>query len=107
MKLLSNIYLFTTEEGGRINRVLTGWRPSIIFKGIDYQGTFQFSFEEDFVFPGDTSITEMKPLADNPIVKYLKVGDTFNIYEGSHKVGTGTVLKIEKGCHCSNCKCKK
>lgn len=95
----ADIRYLTTEEGGRKNGVLSGYRGQFYYDGDNYDG-FQF-------FP-DQSEGEMVELGItvNALVRFpqsrwdqfhskrIFVGMEFEIHEGAKVVGRGTVKRV-------------
>jgi translation elongation factor EF-Tu-like GTPase len=93
-EVMASIHFLYTYEGGRQSFILSGYRPHIRFgKGLYVDGAITFSADEK-LFPGDTCnvhITFPKP---ELVKEYLKVGTTFDIHEGPHKIGEGEIVSL-------------
>jgi translation elongation factor EF-Tu-like GTPase len=91
---MANVHLLCPQEGGRQSFILSGYRPHIRFDNEVYvDGAIIFSDGEK-VLPGDTcSVTIIFPKPER-IKEYLKIGTTFDIHEGSHKIGAGEVVSL-------------
>ena len=94
IEVMAKVHLLCTDEGGRQSFILSGYRPHIRFGNELYaDGAIIFSDHEK-LFPGDTcnvKITFPKP---ELVKEYLKVGTTFDIYEGPHKIGDGEIVSF-------------
>jgi translation elongation factor EF-Tu-like GTPase len=94
IEVMANVHFLCTHEGGRQSFILSGYRPHIRFgKGLYADGAIMFSADEK-LFPGDTcnvKITFPKP---ELVKEYLKVGTTFDIHEGPHKIGEGEIVSF-------------
>lgn len=92
--VMANVHLLRTDEGGRKSFIFSGYRPHIRFGDDVYvDGAITFADREK-LFPGDTykvKITFPKP---GFVKEYLKVGTTFDMHEGSQKIGKGEILSL-------------
>ncbi len=94
LEVMANIYLLCTHEGGRTSGISSGYRPHIRFSDHIYiDGAMTFSDREN-VFPGEQCQVQIRFPKPEMAKKYLRVGTTFDINEGAHKVGEGTILAM-------------
>lgn len=98
--VLAILKLFTPEEGGRQNSIMSGYRPNHVFEYDDngdwstaFMGDFQFGDNES-IQPGNTQMVIVRFLAQQVIDRYLNIGRTWNIYEGAQRVGEAEMLEI-------------
>ena len=94
IEIIANVHLVCTQDGGRQSFILSGYRPHIRFGNEVYaDGEIMFSDGEK-LFPGDTcnvKITFPKP---ELVKEYFKIGATFDIHEGPHKIGEGEIVSL-------------
>lgn len=91
----ATIHLLSTEEGGRRSSVMSGYRPSIKFQFDDYLTTgYQIFKDKDLINPGETTIADIKIISKDYFAGKLKEGMLFDIFEGNHKVGEGSIITI-------------
>ena len=92
--VIANIHLLRAHEGGRKSFIFSGYRPNIRFGDDVYiDGAITFSDREK-VFPGDKCQVKIRFPKPEFVKKYLTVGTSFDINEGAHKVGEGTILAL-------------
>ncbi len=94
-KFLGEVYVLTSEEGGRKTPFFKGYRPQFYFRTTDVTGSItelqsREGGEAEMCMPGD-NIT-MKVEIINPIA--MEDGLRFAIREGGRTVGSGVVTKI-------------
>jgi translation elongation factor EF-Tu-like GTPase len=94
LEIIAKIYLLRTDEGGRRSFIFSGYRPNIRFGDDVYtDGALTFSDREK-LFPGGKCQVKIMFPKPELVEKYVTVGTTFDINEGSHKVGEGEILVI-------------
>ena len=91
----------TTDEGGRKSGVNSGYRGQFYYDGDDWDG-FQFfpDHPHELVELGDTvrAFVEFRTGTWGPVhSKKISLGMSFQIREGSRKVGEGTVTRLDVG----------
>jgi elongation factor Tu len=86
------VYVLTSEEGGRHTPFLQGYQPQFFFRTTDVTGVVMLPNGIEKVMPGDTTVVSVRLL--NPIA--MEVGQRFAIREGGMTVGAGVVLRIHK-----------
>jgi translation elongation factor EF-Tu-like GTPase len=92
--VIANIHLLRADEGGRQSFIFSGYRPNIRFADDVYvDGAITFSDREK-VFPGDKCQVKIRFPKPEFVKEYLTVGTSFDINEGSHKVGEGEILTL-------------
>ena len=89
-KFLGEVYVLTSEEGGRHTPFFTGYRPQFYFRTTDVTGQAILPEGVEMVMPGD-NITMNIELIDNiALEEQLR----FAIREGGRTVGSGVVTQI-------------
>jgi len=86
----AEVYVLTTEEGGRHTPFFNGYRPQFYFRTTDVTGVVQLPEGTEMVMPGDNvrvSVELITPIA-------MDEGLRFAIREGGRTVGAGVVSKI-------------
>jgi hypothetical protein len=92
---IAKVTYLTTQEGGRINYAVSGYRPHVKFDGKkELTSGEQLFIDREKVFPGDTVTAEIRLLGKDYFKNYLYVGQHFEVAEASHLVGHGEVLEI-------------
>ncbi len=92
---IAKVTYLTTEEGGKQRYVISGYRPHVKFDGRkELTSGEQLFVDKEKVFPGDTTIAEIRILSKDFFKNYLFVGQHFEVAEASHLVGHGEVLEI-------------
>ena len=84
------VYVLSTEEGGRHTPFFNGYSPQFFFRTTDATGSAQLSGDAEMALPGDnvTLLVELgKPV---PIAR----GTHFAIREGGRTVGSGIVTEV-------------
>jgi translation elongation factor EF-Tu-like GTPase len=90
----AEIYFFTTEEGGRMNPVLSGYRPQFHYDGYDWDAIQNYVGVVEPVQLGQTVTAHLYFLSPQYHVGKLYPGKEFLIREGSKVVGRGRVTKV-------------
>ena len=91
-KFKAEVYVLTSDEGGRHTPFFSGYRPQFFFRTTDVTGDIQLEDGVEMVMPGDNAtfkITLQKPIA-------LEEGLRFAVREGGRTVASGVVSKIVK-----------
>jgi len=92
---IAQIHFKNENEGGRTYYIKSNYRSQLVFNFDDYQTSArQIYIGTDYVFPGDMVNAEIDILSQEYFHKKLKAGIGFKLYEGSHLIGTGKVIKI-------------
>lgn len=98
ISIKAKIYLKTTDEGGRINGIKTGYRPNHVFLKTEdnkfsqtYIGEIQFD-EQEFIELGESKNVTVKFLLLGEIEKYLSIGRKWFIFEGGKFVGDAEII---------------
>ena len=89
-KFEAQVYVLTTEEGGRHTPFFTGYKPQFYIRTTDVTGTVYLPEGVEMVMPGDNlnlRIELMYPVA-------LEEGMRFAIREGGRTVGAGVITRI-------------
>ena len=85
----------TSEESGRKNYAVSGYRPTIKFPFDNMQtSAIQNFIEVDRVYPGETVKAEIKILGVDYFKGQLYENLEFDFREGPNIIGTGKILKI-------------
>ena len=91
-KFSAEIYVLSTEEGGRHTPFFDNYRPQFYFTTTDVTGIIELPEGTEMVMPGDNvtiSVELIHPIA-------MEDGTRFSIREGGRTVGAGTVTSIEQ-----------
>ena len=88
-KFVGQVYLLSTQEGGRTTGFASQYQPQFYFRTTDVVGTVELR-DADFARPGDS--VEMVVSLGKPIA--MDVGLGFAIREGNRTVGAGTVQQL-------------
>lgn len=92
---IAQIQFKKENEGGRTHYVKSDYRSQLVFNFDDYKTSArQIYIGTDYAFPGDIVNAEIDILSQEYFYKKLKAGISFKLYEGSHLIGTGKVIKI-------------
>lgn len=92
---IAQIQFKKENEGGRTHYVKSDYRSQLVFNFDDYKTSArQIYIGTDYAFPGDIVNAEIDILSQEYFYKKLKAGTSFKLYEGSHLIGTGKVIKI-------------
>jgi elongation factor Tu len=89
-KFEAQIYVLSSEEGGRHSPFFTGYRPQFYFRTTDITGTIELEAGTDMVKPGDN----VKVIGEliHPIA--MDEGLKLAIREGGRTIASGQVTKI-------------
>ena len=89
-KFEAQIYVLSSEEGGRHSPFFSGYRPQFYFRTTDITGTVNLEAGTDMVKPGDN----VKIIGEliHPIA--MDEGLKLAIREGGHTIASGQVTKI-------------
>jgi elongation factor Tu len=90
----AEIYFLTTEEGGRMTPVFSGYRPQFYYDGHDWDAIQTYVGVVEPVQLGQTVTAQLSFLSPQYHVGKLYPGKEFLIREGSKVVGRGHVTKI-------------
>lgn len=89
-KFEAEIYVLSSDEGGRHTPFFKGYRPQFYFRTTDVTGSVELPKGVEMVMPGDNikmDVTLISPIA-------MDEGLRFAIREGGRTVGAGVVTKI-------------
>ena len=92
----ASIHLLTTNEGGRSSILLSGYRSLLRFEGTEVDFGFELQLGPERgakgLAPGDSGNAQLSfwAVEELPI---LSPGQKFEIREGTHIVGHGSVLQ--------------
>jgi elongation factor Tu len=89
-KFLGQVYVLTTEEGGRHSPFFKGYRPQFFIRTTDVTGAVILPEGVEMVMPGDN--VELTVELITPVA--VEEGLRFAIREGGKTVGAGVVTKI-------------
>lgn len=92
--LVVEVAFLTMEEGGRRTPVPSGYRPGHDFGLPGTQNVGQHEYLTDWVQPGETAVAGIWLLAPELLVGRLTAGFRFGVYEGSHLMARGTILRV-------------
>ena len=88
----AEVYVLSTDEGGRHTPFFANYRPQFYFRTTDVTGTVTLPEGTEMVMPGDNLKFTVELIA--PIA--MDEGLRFAIREGGRTVGSGVVSKITK-----------
>jgi elongation factor Tu len=86
----AEVYVLSTEEGGRRTPFMDGYRPQFYFRTTDVTGVCKLPEGVQMVMPGDNVSMEVDMIAPIAMEKGLR----FAIREGGRTVGAGRVSDI-------------
>ncbi|MCS7225290.1 MAG: elongation factor Tu [Armatimonadetes bacterium] len=86
------VYILTTDEGGRHTPFTSGYRPQFYFRTTDVTGVITLPPDIQMVMPGDNVELEVQLIY--PVA--LEPGLRFAIREGGHTVGAGIVTEVRE-----------
>ncbi len=86
------VYVLSTEEGGRHTPFFNKYRPQFYFRTTDVTGEVELPSGTEMVMPGDNTALTVKLIQPIAMEKGLK----FAIREGGRTVGAGQVTEILK-----------
>jgi len=89
-KFEAEVYILSTDEGGRHTPFFKGYRPQFYFRTTDVTGACELPEGVEMVMPGDN--VQMVATLIAPIA--MEEGLRFAIREGGRTVGAGVVAKI-------------
>lgn len=89
-KFEANVYILSTEEGGRKTPFFSNYKPQFFLRTADITGTITLPEEISMVMPGDNVLLKVELIT--PVA--LEEGLRFAIREGRITVGAGVVSKI-------------
>ena len=87
------ITFLRTEDGGRQNFALTGYRPQFFFNGEDHVAIQEF-VDKERVYPGETVTARLYLLHPELLYRSIRVGDGFKLREGERVVALGKITRI-------------
>ena len=90
-KFKAEVYVLTTEEGGRHTPFFTNYRPQFYFRTTDVTGVVELPEGTEMVMPGDNVTIDVELI--HPIA--IEDGTRFSIREGGRTVGSGVVTEIK------------
>ena len=93
LELEAELYYLTTEEGGRINPVHTGYRGQLHYNSGDWTAT-QKLLDKEVCYPGETVKVYLETLSPDYHVGHLFVGQEIGIREGARTVAKGKITKV-------------
>lgn len=80
--------------GGRTKPVLAGYRPHFVLPGSGHLMGIEFvDIMDEFAFNFSLNV-KVRLMYDGVDYSSLSIGTNFNICEGSHIVGNGTVIGV-------------
>lgn len=89
-KFKAEVYVLTSDEGGRHTPFFSGYRPQFFFRTTDVTGDIQLEEGVEMVVPGDNATFTIELIS--PIA--IEEGLRFAIREGGRTVGAGVVTEI-------------
>ncbi len=100
INIKAKLTLYSTENGGRITGIGTGYRPNHVMEYLpnsnDFPTTYigQIDFEKERINPGETENVKVIFLKHQNIEELLEKGRIWWIHEGPRKIGEAEVLEI-------------
>lgn len=89
-KFKAEVYVLSSDEGGRHTPFFSNYRPQFYFRTTDVTGSIELPAGVEMVMPGDNTTMTVSLLAPIAMEKGLK----FAIREGGRTVGAGVVAEI-------------
>ena len=89
-KFECEVYVLSTDEGGRHTPFFGNYRPQFYFRTTDVTGTVELPSGKEMVMPGDNIGLTVNLISPIAMAKGLK----FAIREGGKTVGAGVVSEI-------------
>src|SRR5216117_321703 len=86
----AEVYVLSTEEGGRHTPFFTNYRPQFYFRTTDVTGTVVLAPGVEMVMPGDNVSVDIDLIA--PVA--MEKGQRFAIREGGRTIGAGRVSEV-------------
>ncbi|HMH32634.1 MAG TPA: hypothetical protein VK543_06365 [Puia sp.] len=90
----AKITLYSTDMGGRIKPVHSGYRPSFVFNSKKHYSGEILLIDKDILMPGESSQATIRLLPARTIRRNLKANDAFTIAEGNKTIGSGVIEKV-------------
>jgi len=101
IKVKAKFRLDTTDEGGRINGIFSGYRPNHVFEYNEndemveaFMGDIGFDEQELLELGKEHEVMIRFPLVQK-IERFLDIGRKWWIHEGARKVGEAEILEFE------------
>jgi hypothetical protein len=92
---IAKVSYLTTAQGGRKGYATSGYRPHIKFDGrSELTSGEQLYLDREKIFPGESTIAEIRIIAKELFKNYLFIGQHFEIAEASHLVGHGEIVEV-------------
>ena len=89
-KFEAEVYVLSTEEGGRHTPFFDNYRPQFYFRTTDVTGIVKLPEGTEMVMPGDNVTIDVELI--HPVA--VEEGTNFSIREGGRTVGAGVITKI-------------
>lgn len=89
-KFRAEVYMLTTEDGGRHTPFFTGYRPQFYLRTTDVTGVAELPAGIEMVMPGDSMSLVIELITQVALEKGLR----FAIREGGRTVGAGRILQV-------------
>jgi len=100
IKVKALLKMKTTESGGRETGFISGYRPNHVFEYAEpgqlkrtYIGEIQFD-DQPIIEPGEIKEVTVRFLIDQPLEKYLNIGQVWWIHEGLKIIGDAKIIDI-------------
>ncbi|MBP6412565.1 MAG: DEAD/DEAH box helicase family protein [Bacteroidia bacterium] len=94
MKIIANIQLKQSSEGGRENPVYSGYRPTFRWEGIKISDCVITILQGHSIKPGEEGKVEIKILHPEKI-EGITTANNFSITEGMREVASGSISEIQ------------
>ena len=88
----ANLRLLPIGAGGRVSPIKSGYRSLVHFDDIDTDFGFELALDAESLSPGESGNGRLTFWAVEELPE-LVAGQSFELREGKHVVGQGTVLE--------------
>ncbi len=92
--ILAEVYILTTNEGGRSTPALNGYHPNHKVKDNYLTSGIHYYLDGNKIELGEKGRAFIKFLAPKEYPKCLWINKTIDVTEGEHLIGKATVLEI-------------
>ncbi|MDU1903700.1 MAG: hypothetical protein E6772_02860 [Dysgonomonas sp.] len=92
-ELEAQVYYLTTQEGGRVTPVATGYRGQFYYDGNNYDAPQEF-VDKETCSPGESVKAYFRTLSPHYHIGKFYEGKEFEIREGARVVGKGIITKV-------------
>lgn len=94
VKMIGDIQLLSTDDGGRFTPIPNGYRTDIKFRSGESR-IIAIDFKKDFLFPGECCQAEINILLHSEKeIDYLLSGEKNTILDGENLIGDISILEV-------------